>query len=279
LGLAVISYDRPEILAAFSQQRGITFPLLSDAGSTTIKAFGILNPAAEWALGPDKDDPAIAADIRKYVSGGGANAGMVGMAFPGTFVLDRAGRVTSRLFEDFYVERATVSSVLAKLGAATPPVTATKISNAQIDITTFPSDAAVAPGNHFSLIFDVVPRPGIHVYAPGASSYRVISVTIRPQPFVVVPPMQYPAAEIYFFEPLNERVPVFQKPFRLIQGVLVEGTAQAQAALQGRESLTITGSLEYQACDDKACFNPATVPVAWTLTLRPLIRERPTLPR
>ena len=213
------------------------------------------------------------------VHSAGIFAGMVGMAFPGTFVLDRAGRVTSRLFEDFYVERATVSSVLAKLGAGTPPVTATKISNAQIDITTFPSDAAVAPGNHFSLIFDVVPRPGIHVYAPGASSYRVISVTIRPQPFVVLPPMQYPAAEIYFFEPLNERVPVFQKPFRLIQGVLVEATAQAQAALQGRESLTITGSLEYQACDDKACFNPATVPVAWTLTLRPLIRERPTLPR
>ena len=33
LGLVVISYDSPEILAAFSRQRGITFPLLSDAGS------------------------------------------------------------------------------------------------------------------------------------------------------------------------------------------------------------------------------------------------------
>jgi hypothetical protein len=34
-------------------------------------------------------------------------------------------------------------------------------------------------------------------------------------------------------------------------------------------------SIEYQACDDKVCFNPATVPVTWTLTLRPLVRERP----
>ena len=277
MGLAVISYDRPEILAAFSQQRGITFPLLSDAGSAIIKAFGILNPAPEWALGPDKDDPAVVAEVRKYVSGGGANAGMVGIAFPGTFMLDREGRVTSRFFEDFYVDRNTVSSVMARVGAGTTLVAATKVSTAHLDVTTFPSDTAVAPGNHFSLIVDVSPRPGIHVYAPGASGYRVISLAIAPQPFVQLRPIQYPASEIYFFEPLNERVPVFQKPFRLIQDVLLEATPPAQAALQGKESLTIAGSVEYQACDDKACFNPATLPVTWTLTLRPLVRERPTV--
>src|SRR5204863_2446991 len=44
------------------------------------------------------------------------DAARIGMAFPGTFVLDRHGRVVSRSFEDLYVERATVSSVLMKLG-------------------------------------------------------------------------------------------------------------------------------------------------------------------
>jgi peroxiredoxin len=279
LGLAGISYDSPEILAAFSQQRGITFPLLSDAGSATIKAYGILNPAADWALGPDKDDPAVAAEVRKYVSVVGANARMDGMAFPGTFMLDRQGRVTSRFFEDFYIDRNTVSSVMLRLGAGTAPVAATKISTGQIDITTFPSDTAVAPGNRFSLAFDVSPHSGMHVYAPGASGYRPISVTIAPQPFVQVRTLQYPQSEIFFFMPLNERVPVFQKPFRLVQEVLLEGTPQAQAALQGKESLTIAGSVDYQACDDKVCFNPASVPVTWTLTLRPLVRERPVVPR
>ena len=79
MGLAAISYDPPETLAAFSQQRGITFPLLSDVGSATIKTYGILNPAAEWAVGPDKDDPAVRAEVLKYVSVVGANARMVGM--------------------------------------------------------------------------------------------------------------------------------------------------------------------------------------------------------
>ena len=34
LGLAVITYDSPAIIADFSRRRGITFPLLSDAGSS-----------------------------------------------------------------------------------------------------------------------------------------------------------------------------------------------------------------------------------------------------
>jgi peroxiredoxin len=279
LGLAAISYDPPETLAAFSQQRGITFPLLSDVGSATIKTYGILNPAAEWAVGPDKDDPAVRAEVLKYVSVVGANARMVGIAFPGTFMLDRQGRVTSRFFEDFYIDRNTVSSVMLRLGAGTAPVAATKVSTGQIDLTTFPSDAAVAPGNRFSLAFDVSPHAGIHVYAPGASGYRPITVMIAPQPFVQLQPLQYPQSEIYVFKPLNERVPVYQKPFRLVQEVLLEGTPQAQLALQGKESLTLAGSVEYQACDDKLCFNPTSVPVTWTLTLRPLVRERPVVPR
>src|SRR5262249_12116059 len=39
LGVATISYDPPEILASFAKQRGITYPMLSDAGSATIKRF------------------------------------------------------------------------------------------------------------------------------------------------------------------------------------------------------------------------------------------------
>ena len=204
---------------------------------------------------------------------------MAGMAFPGTFLLDRQGRVTSRFFEDFYIERNTVSGVMMKLGAATTPVAATKVSTAHLEIATYPSDPAIAPGNRFSFALAVQPHARIHVYAPGASSYRVVSLTIAPQPFVRVLPLRYPRSEIYFFKPLNERVPVYQKPFALVQEVVLEGTPQAQAALRGKESLTLNGVLEYQACDDTLCFNPATVPLSWALTLRPLVTERPARPQ
>ncbi len=275
LGLAAISYDSPEIIAAFSKQRGITFPLLSDAGSATIKRYGILNPVPQWAMGPDKDDPAVKAEIEKYVSVRTPNPSQVGIAFPGTFILDKEGRVTSRFFEDFYIERNTMSSIMMRLGNRVAPVAGTKVSTAHLEITTYPSDSAVAPGNRFSIALDIRPRSGIHVYAPGAKNYRVIGLSIPGQPFVRTIPLKYPASEIYFFRPLNERVPVFQKPFTLIQEVVLEGTPQAQAALRDKDSVTIAGTLEYQACDDKICYNPASVPLTWTLNLRPIITERP----
>jgi peroxiredoxin len=279
LGLAAISYDSPEILAAFSRQRGITFPLLSDAGSATIKRYGILNTLVEDSLGPNRDDPVVKADVQKYVSVVQPNAGMTGMAFPGTFMVDRQGRVTSRFFEEFYRERNTASSLMVKLGTGVEPVAGTKVSGAHLDLTTYPSDAGIAPGNRFSLMLDVKPGPGIHVYAPGASGYRAISLSIAPLPYVRVLSMKHPASEIYFFKPLNERVPVYQKPFTLVQELILEGTQDAQAALKGRENVTLTGTLEYQACDDKQCFNPASIPLSWTLALRSLITERPTLPQ
>jgi len=275
--LAAISYDPVETLAAFSRQRGITFPLLSDAGSETIKRYGILNTVVDEALGPHKDDPAVKEETQKYVSAVGVNPIMKGIAFPGTFIVERKGRVTSRFFEDFYVERNTVSSLLVTVGAHGGSVAATKVSGAHLDLTTYLSDPAVAPGNRFSLILDITPGPGIHVYAPSATGYRAIALNLTLQPGIRVLPVQFPASQTYFFRPLNEHVPVYQKPFTLVQELILEGTQEAQAALRGKENLTFTGTLDYQACDDKACFNPASVPLSWTLILRSLIRERPNL--
>jgi len=278
LGLAVISYDPQEMLAAFSKQRGITFPLLSDAGSATIKRYGILNPVPEWALGPKATDPAVQADTQKYVSVVRPNPTMIGMAFPGTFILDRQGRVTSRFFEDFYIERNTVSSTMIRLGTRNQSVAGAKASTAHLEVTTYPSDSTIAPGNRISLVLDVKPRSRMHIYAPGASSYRVVALKLEPQPFVRSLPMKYPASEIYNFKPLNERVPVYQKPFTLVQEVTVEGTPQAQAAFRGKDSLVLTGTLEYQACDDSTCYTPMSIPLSWTLKFRALVTERPTRP-
>ena len=279
LGVAVISYDSREILEAFTRDHGITFPLLSDKGSETIKRYGILNTVVDEALGPNGDNPAVKADVQKYISVNNPQPMMRGMAFPGTFILDRQGRVTARFFEDFYIERSTASGILKRIGGRDEQVVGMKVSTAHLEVTTYPSDPAVAPGNRFAVVVDIAPRRGIHLYAPGASGYKVMALTIAPQPFVRALPFKYPASEIYTFKPLNERVPVYQKPLRLVQELVLEGQPQAQQALQGKDSLTVSGTLDYQACDDKLCFNPASVPLTWTVALRPLVRERPKVER
>ena len=121
IGLAAISYDSPAVLADFTKRHGITYPLLSDAGSATIRRFGILNTVVEEALGPNGKDPAVRADLQMYVTGNEPAERHRGIPFPGTFMVDRQGRVTSRFFEDYYWERRTVSNVLTRLGAAGTP--------------------------------------------------------------------------------------------------------------------------------------------------------------
>lgn len=277
LGLATISYDSPELLADFSRRHRITFPLLSDAGSETIKAYGILNTVAEEALETRRDDATLQADVKKYVASNGSRSVAEltkGTPFPGTFIVDREGRVTARFFEEYYRERSTASSILLRLGNGAPPVAATRIAAAHLDVTAYPSDSTVSPGTRFALAVTVVPRARIHVYAPGAdaSGYRVVSLKVAPQPFLRTLPIRYPASEIYHFKPLDERVAVYQRAFTLLQEVVVEVTSEAERALRNQKTLTVTGILEYQACDDKVCFNPAAVPLSWTVALTPNIR-------
>jgi cytochrome c biogenesis DsbD-like protein len=167
-----------------------------------------------------------------------------------------------------------------KLGGKTEAsVAGTKIPTRHLEITTYPSDPAIAPGDRFSVVLDIEPHSNIHVYAPGAEGYRVISLSIEPNPQVRVLPLQYPVSEIYFFKVLNERVPVFRKSFRLVQELILEGTPQAQAALRGKENVTIQGTLEYQACDDRMCFLPVSVPLAWMMTLRPHVLHQTNRPK
>jgi peroxiredoxin len=221
LGLAVITYDSSAILADFATRRGITFPLLSDPGSQTIKIFGILNTTVD------------------------STSTNYGIPFPGTFIINRQGLVTSRFFEDAYQERTTISNILLKLGGHSTATNAQRIATDHLEAVTYSTDEIVAPGSLFSLVMDIRPRRDMHVYAPGADSYRIITLKLQADPLLVPRAIEYPRSEIYYFKPLNERVPVFQSPFRLVQELSISTSREARALLSGRESLTIRGALEY----------------------------------
>ena len=278
LGLAAISYDSQDTLAAFSKQHGITFPLLSDVGSATIKRYGILNTVAEEGLGPNGKAPAVIAQVKLYVSANGANERQRGIPFPGTFIVDRGGRVKARFFEDSYTVRNTVSNIRVKLNDAAAPVVATQVQTRHLDVITYATDSAVAPGNRFSVVARITPHGGIHVYAPGASGYKVIDLKIVAGQYVQARGTAYPPSEIYVFKPLNERVPTYQKPFTLVQDIVLDGQASTRTALRDQTSITVGGALTYQACDDRLCFDPVTLPLSWTVGLKPIVTEATARP-
>lgn len=144
---------------------------------------------------------------------------------------------------------------------------ATRVRTSHLDILTYVSNTSVEPGAPFALMLDITPRPRMHVYAPGATNYRAIELAMTPARGVTFRPAQFPPADIYEFVPLNERVPVYQKPFQLVQPVTVGAASRGAAAPVGGDDLTIKATLSYQACDDRICFAPASVPLQWAVVV------------
>jgi DsbC/DsbD-like thiol-disulfide interchange protein len=129
-------------------------------------------------------------------------------------------------------------------------------------ISTAPAALTAAPGGKVALFVDMTPNPGVHVYAPGAKDYIAVKVTLKPQADLKAGKITYPKSEMLFFAPLNETVPVYQKAFRLEQEVTLAKSVKAGS------TVTVAGTLDFQACDDKVCFVPESVPVSWTVTVK-----------
>jgi hypothetical protein len=122
------------------------------------------------------------------------------------------------------------------------------------------SPDVVKTGSRLSLVVDVSPKKRMHVYAPG-TNYRAITVTMDRNPSLKLSKAEYPKPEIYIFRPLKEQVLVYSQPFKLRMNIGV-GQVPRRAA-----RLKITGTLSYQACDDKVCYLPESVPLEWNLAV------------
>jgi DsbC/DsbD-like thiol-disulfide interchange protein len=150
--------------------------------------------------------------------------------------------------------------VLALCAAATAFAAARTISRktSHLTFTAALSPDVVAPGTRMTLTVDVVPKKGLHVYAPG-TEYRPIGIALDPNPALQASEPVYPKPAVYLFKPLNEDVLVYSEPFRLRMDVVVGSIAPRASRLR------ITGKVVYQACDDRSCFLPQSVPIEWTL--------------
>jgi hypothetical protein len=275
INLVTISYDSQEIIKGFADAWGITFPMLSDVGSAVIERFDLLNPVPEWGLEDGVEDPDAAAAFRTFVSVTRPDERFVGIAFPGSYILDADAIIQERHFEEFYIERNTISSVLLRLGEDIEPVAATQVSTAQINLTTYSSNPELAVGNRFSLVLDIQPLEEMHVYAPGADDYQVVTLNLDPNPYIRELPTTYPESTNYYFEPFDETIPVYLEPIKLLQELILDGEPETQRALRELESITLTGTLDYQACDDTICYLPTSIPLSWTMQLRSLVRRLP----
>lgn len=252
LGVVAISYDSVEVLKSFAERRGITFPMLSDPESKIIRDFGILNEQT-------------AQGTMQY-----------GIPYPGTYLVDRAGRVTAKYFEDDYTQRYTTGEILVSRFGGSVGAAHTAVEGKHLRVSASASNAKVRSGQRISLVLDVTVGTGLHVYAPGVSSdYIPVEWSMKETPAMVVRAAAYPASKRMRLKPIKQTVPVYQGTFRVVRDVTIARDAAVKPLLDGEGKLTIEGGLKYQACDDKLCYPPETLPMRWTLQVENHDRERP----
>ena len=137
-----------------------------------------------------------------------------------------------------------------------------------LTVATSAPPAAVLPGARVSLVVDVTPKPDMHVYAPGQKDFIPVSLTLAANDAIKAATAQFPVAEKLEVKELGETHLVYTKPFRIVQDVTIAKSAPVTRSDIRSSTVTVKGTLKYQACDTSICYAPVSVPVTWTLALQ-----------
>jgi hypothetical protein len=231
-------------LRHFAESKGIHYPLLSDPDSRVIRAFDILNqnfpPGHPW----------------------------YGVPFPGMYIIDERGIVRAKYFEEDHRERYTASYVVTRLVDGGGHVQ-NQVETKHLTVVASSSDSVAHPGDRVRLILDVELKPGMHVYSPGVqSSYIPIDWQVPESKAWLAHPATYPPSKSLHLPAIRETVPVYQGRFRLARDLTIGQNPEVRPLLSASGDLIVEGALRYQACDDKTCYPPQTVPLKWTFRMQ-----------
>ena len=223
--------------------------MLADPDSKIIKAYGVFNTEA---TGMQK-----------------------GFARPGYFFIDSNGIIREKFFEAKYRERLSGNSIISKLFPELGQEVTETVDAPHLQLALERSDPTGVPGTRITLVAEVRLSPDVHVYAPGTQGYKPIQLVLDPLQYLEFKPAVYPASKTLYLPAIKEKVPVFEGTFRISQDVKVNSGSEFWGSL-GKDGklFTITGKLEYQACDKTICYLPTSVPVKWELHVFPLDRTR-----
>ena len=250
MGVAVITYDTVAIVADFAKRNNITLPILADSQSKAIRDFGVLNTAVpeghSWS----------------------------GVPYPGTFIVDASGVVKTKYFEDTFQDRYAAPTILLREYGSVAGTRETSVQAKYLQMKYYATTDLARPDLRLTLVADFVLPPKMHVYTPEVKGYIPVRLTLEDSPYYTAEAAEYPKGNLLMLPAINEIVPVYENQFRITQDVVLAASGVMEPLLNGDKTVKIRGSLRYQACDDKICYLPETLPMEWTLQLEPLTRER-----
>jgi peroxiredoxin len=252
VALFAISYDDIATLAGFAEKHAITYPLLSDEGSATIRALGLMNDHLEQ---------------QHAVYGIKTRDDQRGVPYPGTFVLDDSGLIRQKHFEQSYRARPTRSIILEWAGLRGHPTVEPMPSgpDTSVAVQVWTDEATYRPYQQLRLHVRLVMPVGVHVYAsPVPSGYQGLSVELEPLDGLDGGELVLPEGQPLSIDGLEETFVVYA------------GTVEGSLPFMLTRNLGATRvgvRVGYQACTDAECLPPASVSREMVLSGLDLIRD------
>jgi hypothetical protein len=250
LGVAAISYDSPAVLKSFADRQHITFLLLSDPDSKIIRAYGILNETVPVG------NPTF------------------GIPYPGTYILDASGKVVAKHFEDDYKERVSASDILTQDFRQKAEGTRSQVETKHLRLLSTASTQVATPGHRIALTLEIEFKPKMHVYAPGVQGYIPIDWSLDLGKAARMHSLTYPPSTMLHLDAINETVPVYRDRIRIVREITFGPESELKPLVNEAGEVLLKGSFRYQACDDRECFLPQTIPLHFRFQFKGLDRER-----
>ncbi|MBV9768268.1 MAG: redoxin domain-containing protein [Bryobacterales bacterium] len=185
---------------------------------------------------------------------------------PGWFVLNRRGVIVAKYFGDDGNEQYTSAGILLHEFGWSPPGPTHEVQGKQLTATIGASNLSVVPGERVALILNIELGPKMHVYAPGVEGYIPIDWKMQDLNQADVHAPVYPRPEKLYLKAIDETVPAYRGQFRLTRDITIPPDASKQ--------FTASGSLRYQACDDRVCYIPQELHLNWIFELQPVDKLR-----
>jgi cytochrome c biogenesis protein CcdA/thiol-disulfide isomerase/thioredoxin len=132
------------------------------------------------------------------------------------------------------------------------------------ELTPLVATDGVHAGEQAKLALQVTLAPGLHTNSNKLRDPNLIPITLtlEPTPGVTIDALVFPA-------PIDLNQAGSPQPLSVFTGEFALGVAAAIAPAVGPGDVVLKASLRYQACDERLCYAPKTLPVSWTLHVVP----------
>lgn len=195
---------------------------------------------------------------------------LFGIPYPGAFVCDADGVVTSRFFHDSYKKRDSPETLLdAALGHIgrddSAPVASAAADRVEITAHIRGGGGRIRQGMIRNLVVRLDIPHGLHIYGqPAPENMFPLTITVTAPPGLITLPITSPETELLQLPSVGVDLGVWRGHVEFIIPFYATGELASEVRPLDQDSIDLTIHVQFQACDDDVCLLPTTTSLTLT---------------